>query len=159
MNETLSPTRTTIYDNLKGVPPFFLNRRNRAKNKAKVDKFQRNQKAIRQIKNAFKHTQYREGYPEFPDLRIEPGNRDTYASSKAMFRGYKKFYREMERDQRLNALMVGQRCREHVRLEKRAEAINADLDNLTYFNVTNNLWADYHRQAPVIPYTNRGVES
>lgn len=139
-------TRTTIYDNLKGMPAFYMNRRNRSRNRAKIDKTQRNQKAIRKIRNAFKR-----GVPGVHDIRIDVSDRDTYASCKPIFRGVKKWVREEDRAARLNALIDDQRCRYHI---MREEFRTSDaLSSLPEFEAACRVAeAKYNRLEPVKPY-------
>ncbi len=140
------------------LPPFLLARRNRAKNRGRTDKFQRNQKAVRILRNAFKR-----GVEGISDTRPDIGDRDTYASCKPIFRGVKKGIREDDRNARVAEQMHDQRCREHVF----QTTINKDLpegprswDEIkASFQEYAKTLAVYHRLEPAAPYVNRGPQS
>ncbi len=149
----LAPDRSTLHTDMRMAPAFLMPRRNRAKNRARIDKFQRNQKAVRIMKNAFKR-----GVPGTSDLRIDVGDRDTYASCKPIFRGVKKWVREEDRKRRLEVLIDDQRCREHMRMiAYEAVAATPIGDFQADIDAWNAADAVYNRQAPVTPYVNRGV--
>ncbi len=163
MGETLAPDRSTLHTDMRMAPAFLMPRRNRAKNRARIDKFQRNQKAVRILKNAFKRSS-----PEdrarlgLADLRIDVSDRDTYASCKPIFRGVKKWVREEDRKRRLEVLIDDQRCRERM-FDIAGRAFDDKWDvapilDIPKANAEARAIIDaYHRQAPVTPYVNRGV--
>lgn len=102
---------TTIYGSLKGMPSFIVNRRNRAKNRAKIDKAQRNRKSLRILRNARKRQIAQEGQSELPDTRLDPRDRNEFAVSKPLFRGAKEAGRATRHIDRLVEALDDQRIR------------------------------------------------
>lgn len=94
---------STIYSSLKGVPSFIYNRRNRAKNRAKIDKEQRNRKALRIIRNLRKRQIAQTGHSDLPDTRVDARDRGAFAISKPLYRGAKEAGRAARREDRLKA--------------------------------------------------------
>lgn len=105
---------TTIYNNLKGMPPFIVNRRNRALNRAKIDKVNRNRKSLRILRNARKRQIAQTGHSDLPDVRLDPRDRNEFAVSKPLFRGAKEAGRATRHIDRLIEALDDQRIRRHL---------------------------------------------
>ena len=151
----LDPKRPTIHIQ----SPTGLNligRRNRAKNRAKVEKTRRNQKGVALLRGTYRRQQWAETPADqvLPDIRVDAGDRDTYASSKAMFRGLKKALRQQNWEGRIAKLAEGQRKRHALIVETIREADRTVADLPTFWHICENATADYYRQTPVKPYVN-----
>lgn len=157
----LDPKRTTIHTQ----SPTGLNligRRNRAKNRGKVEKTRRNQKGVALLRSAYRRQQWAETPADqvLPDIRVDIGDRDTYASSKAMFRGLKKALRQQNWEKRIADLAEDQRKRYEARAAAITAALTGPLDTRgARFTAYCDAHRVYNRQTPVKPYAPIGVRS
>lgn len=105
---------TTIYGSLKGMPAFIFNRRNRARNRGKIEKAQRNRKSLRILRNAYKRQMAQEGHSDLPDVRLDPRDRHEFAVGKPLFRGAKEAGRDARHTDRLTEACIAQRIRNRI---------------------------------------------
>jgi hypothetical protein len=130
-------------------PARFWNRRGRAANRAKIDKTQRNQRAVSRLRNG------RKKYPDaISDMRVTAGVHSEYAIPKCLTRGAREGLKAVERDKKLQELCIDQRCRWHMR----SRALQDLIVSIPAGGSASaaSIYAAYNRLTPVTPRTPTG---
>lgn len=155
-------TDSTVFKQPTHLPPWFWNKRNRAINRAKLDKTRRNQRALRICRNAWKRDPAAAEAAGIFDSRLDPTCRNEFATTKPMFRGAKDAARAMIHEARLLENIDDQRIRGHKYNEATRAATEAylnapgEMDEVeiarAHYEALTRAHNEYHRIAPVTPY-------